>query len=263
VVPEYKFKKGVKEVNFKFFDNNPPSIVYQNFPYKIIVEVDNLAAYDVDNGEVSINGLDKSYFLHVGEAKKTFGTLEGRGTSNPSGDKTFLEFDFSTEKLAINEKQFSNNFLLVAKYDSTLEFSDSVCLNPNVFDVFDGGCKVKSKKSYSGQGGPLAVTNLEEIISPGDSAEVEFRLKLRNKGKGEITTITLGKARLGNKELSCQFKGETINKKQVVLKSSKKEANLVCRGPIDSSNSYLTTIFFDFKYDYTYTKRKELTLRKE
>ena len=61
------------------------------------------------------------------------------------------------------------------------ELSQTVCINSNLYGVTDAGCKVDFKKSLSGQGSPVAVTHMEEVIHPGTIPQVEFRFKIENR----------------------------------------------------------------------------------
>ncbi len=262
---QQNFKQGVKEVQFSFFEGTPPAELFGDTPFTIVVEVENPMGYDAENGDVTLVGLDKKFFF-LQETKKLFpasaGVLEGKSETNPAGDRVFLQFNGRTGTLAQNVKEHENNLLLEAHYTSRMEFKDDVCLNPRLYDVHDAGCDVKARKSYSGQGAPLGVTAMEQVTYPGDSPEIELRLDLRNRGRGRIKEVTIGSARLGGKEISCQFKQFGENKKKALLKPSKQEAKVVCRSRIDSYNSYSTPLFIEFDYDYEFTLRKKITLKK-
>ncbi len=259
---DYNFKQGVKEVRFDFLKGSPPSIVFPDSTFKIVSKIDNQAAYDIKNLNVQISGLDNKFYRVVSSSKVAFPLLEGRSASNPAGDKEVAEFTVETGNLLAYEKQFKDYFLLEASYESTMEFAESICLNPSLYDINDGGCRVDERERYSGQGAPLAVTKLDEVVSPGDGAQVEFRLTLRSRGKGRVKTATLKEARLGNKDINCIFRDTGKNKKKFTFSSSKKEAILICKSPILSYTSYVTTFSAAFDYDYEYAKRQRITLRR-
>ncbi|MBU1632346.1 MAG: hypothetical protein KJ580_04000, partial [Nanoarchaeota archaeon] len=148
---QYNFKQGVAELKLSLLDNAPPEKIYPNSNFKIVVEVDNPSAYDITDGRINIVGIDEKYF-QVYPFEQNINFLEGRNLANPSGDKTFIEFDGTAGQLFQNAEEYTANFFLMAKYRSKVEFVDTVCISPNFYDVYDSGCKVEGKKSYSGQG---------------------------------------------------------------------------------------------------------------
>lgn len=254
----YNFKQGVSEVTFKLMKNAPPDKIYPDSNFKIIVEIDNLAAYDVDSGQISVAGLDDKYFT-VYPGTQPFDLLLGRSFVNPDGDKKVLEFDGYSGQLFQNAKEYVGPYFLQGSYHSTVEFSDTVCLNPNMYQVYDGGCLVEDRKTYKGQGAPLMVSEIEEIISPGQ--EAEFRIKIKNRGKGKITLVRLLDSSLGGKELNCEFP-YSQDKKEIVMKRDEQEVLLICRSFLRSFNSYVTSLSLGFSYDYEFKQKQRLKMVK-
>ena len=58
----YNFKQGYGGLQLSFLENAPPEKIYPNSEFKLIVKLDNQAAYDLINGKVRIVGLDDRYF---------------------------------------------------------------------------------------------------------------------------------------------------------------------------------------------------------
>ncbi|HLD00801.1 MAG TPA: hypothetical protein VJC39_03590 [Candidatus Nanoarchaeia archaeon] len=256
---ELNFKQGAAELEFSYLPNIPLDELYPGSNVKIILELENQAAYDATEVEVSIVGLDENYFQFY-DYKQEVEDLEGRNLFNPEGEKMFLEFTGLVRDLLPSAEQYVGDYLLKINYKSTMEFSDTVCLNPDLYEVYDTGCKVEDIKSYSGQGAPLAITEIKEIISPGGEAEVEFRITLRNRGDGKIKTIQLGSSELGGKPIFCEFKSDLDDKRVIVLDEDKQEALLFCRTNLESQNSYTTTLIFDFEYDYELKQKNKLRI---
>ena len=71
----------------------------------------------------------------------------GRSLTNPAGEKTFLEFEGTAGKPLQNAEKYLGQFSLNVNYDSSIEFADTICINPNLYEVYDSGCKVEDKKS--------------------------------------------------------------------------------------------------------------------
>ena len=257
---QYNFKQGVAETQFTFLENAPPEQIYPGSTFKIIVNVDNQAAYDITEGVVQIIGLDEKY-LSVAPLDQPFNTLAGRSLVAPEGEKTFLEFDGSAGNLFENADEYTGSFFLTAHYRSTLDFADTLCINSRRYETYDAGCKVETHKSYDGQGAPLAVTELDEIIAPGEGAQAEFRLHLQNRGEGRVNQINLGPAKLGSEELRCHIQGEA-DEQQFVRFDERQEATVICTKYVGSLNSYSTTLSLSLVYDYEYRQQQSLKLVK-
>ena len=246
----YNFKQGYGEVKISLLPNTPPEKIYPGSDFKIIAQIENLGAYDTTELKVGVNGLDKNYFI-LENSVQNIPLLEGRSLLAPSGGKNYLELSGKAQKLKSNVLEYRGKYFIVLKYKSTLDFADTVCLNPNFYEVYDAGCKVESKKTYSGQGGPLAITELEEIIIPGDTPSVEFRFTLENRGQGKTGKITLTTpGKMSGKELTCNFK--TTEEEQKTM--------LVCKGALEKGNSYTTTLTAGLSYDYSYQEEHELVM---
>nr|MBT4247246.1 hypothetical protein [Candidatus Woesearchaeota archaeon] len=257
----YNFKQGIGQLKVSFLDNAPPDKLYPGSDFKMILKVDNQQAYDVLNGRIVLVGLDDSYFK-VQPNYQEFQELKGRSLLIPGGDKQFFEFDGLAEELFQNSVQYNNPYFVEVHYDSSLDFTDTVCINPNLYETYDSGCKRKDRSSYGGQGAPLAVTNMEQIVIPsGTGASVEFRLELSNRGRGKVGFINLGNGKLGGKPIKCEFVGKhLVDKRRVELKSKQQQTKLVCKTFLNDQRSYETTLNVDFTYDYDISEQHQLTM---
>ncbi|HLC97526.1 MAG TPA: hypothetical protein VJC21_01975 [Candidatus Nanoarchaeia archaeon] len=254
---EYNFKQGVAEVELALLENAPPEQLYPNTDFQLVVTIDNKAAYDVQEGELRIIGLDEKYF-DVYPLSQIF-SLQGRSLTNPSGEKAFLQFDGRAGELFLNAEEYAGTYFLKAAYTSTVDFTDTVCLNADAYGIYTGGCKLEAEKSYSGQGAPLAVTRMEEIVSPG-SGDVEFRFTIENRGQGTVNDVTLLAAQLGGQELSCAFKGEEEGQLRIRLTPEEQEAVVLCHRTLRGEPSYETTVTLQFRYTYEIKEEQELRL---
>ncbi|MBS3123276.1 hypothetical protein J4437_01435 [Candidatus Woesearchaeota archaeon] len=261
----YNFKQGFDGLSIIFLENSPPSEVYPNSEFKIIAQLENKGAYDVKEGKIALIGNLKEY-LETSISEQPFsgeeelGILKGRSLSYPAGETAFVEFLAFTHNLYLNAQEMPLTYFIKATYQSEMEFGDTICLNPNLYAVYDSGCQIESEKSYSGQGAPLAVNSLQEIMSPGPASQVEFRLSIGNRGNGKIQWMELQEAKLGGKELNCFFKEAGTGLSRVNFKEDKEEATLICRQPLLERNSYTTSIYLRFTYSYELNKEQKIKL---
>jgi hypothetical protein len=261
----YNYKQGFGSLEINFLDSAPPKKIYPESKFKMIVELNNQAAYDIKNGKVKLVGVDGKIF-EIQPLQEQFNQLLGKSLTSPDGERIFKEFDGKAKELFQNAEKYQNPFFLKVSFDSVFEFVDTLCINPNLYGVFDSGCKVEERKTYSGQGAPVAVTEVESIIYPSSGgAEVEFRILVRNRGKGEANFIELEEAKLGSKELKdCRFQGsiEDPQARKVLFYKDKQEDTLICKLFLHDQKSYMTTLSLDFNYDYEITQQHKLNIIK-
>ncbi len=263
-VVSYNFKQGAAELNYRFIEKSPPEEIYPISNFKMILELDNQMAYDISNGKIKILGLDPKFFK-VEPLEQSF-NLFGRSFSAPEGEKNYVEFSGMAGPLFQNSDEYVGNYFLIFSFDSELDFQDNICLNPNLYDVYDSGCSVETEKSYSGQGGSLAVTDLEEIISPaGAGGQMELRLTLNNVGNGIVGKVNLISAQLGGQEILCEIVSggvnqSSFNKKTVIFTSEQNPVQLVCKVFLRDRSSYTSTLALHFTYDYSMVEENKLLL---
>jgi len=265
-IVKYNFQTGISELTLKFLPNAPPEKIYPFSGFKMIMDLENQAGYPIKNGKIRVVGLDEKYFL-LDQTEQDFEALEGRSMINPLGGRARLEFSGQAFQLFSSSEQYVGNYFLQASYDSNLDFVDTICLNSNMYEVYDSGCKTMPKKNYAGQGAPLAVASLDQITYPANAGgEVEFRLSVRNKGTGKAEKVTLIKAQLGGEDLACEVAGnqnKPAEKKMILtFEDKQQEGTIICRARLKEGSSYSTTLYLGFTYSYRWEQKYRLTLVK-
>lgn len=257
-ISQLNYQRGYDGLTMNLVANAPPEQIYPNSDFMFMIEVSNRAAYDIIDGTVRIIGLDEKYF-YVYPTEETFYDLLGRSVVNPEGDKNIVEFDGTSGELFTGAEDYRASYFLKANYRSTMEFSDTVCINPDLYNVYNAGCPEENKR-YSGQGAPLAITDLEQVVSP--NTGIEFRLTLENKGQGSVGEVTLAKSRLGSETLNCEFLNVAgADKKRIIFDNEENEAKIVCRQFfLNEQNAYTTVLLLTFSYDYELVQQEQLTL---
>lgn len=264
---QYNFKQGHGNLVISTPEGWPPDIIYPETTYGIIVDLKNEGAYDLTNGRVKILGFDEKYITLEENEKEIISrdteesVLKGKSSLSPDGDDASLSFPFQTKLLFPGAETYTAYYYIKADYDYKTELMETVCINPKTYEVYDSGCKVEPKTSLKGQGSPLAITTLEEIIHPGNIPQVEFRFTLKNKGKGRIKLARLELAKLANMPLNCEFKNNPSQDRRTFDFKDKKEAVLICKRNLDNQMSYETTLFIDLSFSYSLQEKKKITLK--
>jgi hypothetical protein len=259
-VVQKDFKQGVGEIEIDFFENAPPRDVFQKSEFKIVPIIKNEMGYDASDMSVKIVGLPEEFYNLVRTYEDNI-FLEGQSLTNPAGGRYIGEFGVQSGKLFLSAKERRDDFFVKVSYKSSIDFSETLCINPNLYDINDAGCKIEGRKSYSGQGAPLAVDKLEGIMSPGANPVIEIRLKLKNKGDGEVGQVSLTNSKIGGKEVVCGFDNAGIENKEFKFTRDEREALLICKMPVESSQSYSTTFYLSFDYDYSFKVKRQIRLK--
>ena len=260
------FKQGYGSLEYNFMENAPPKKIYSGSNFKILLELHNKAAYDLNNGKVKIVGVDEKFFRINYPLERSYNRLEGRNLLNPLGEKFLVEFDAEAFELFENAERYQNDYFLKLSFDSKFEFVDTVCINSNLYNIYNVGCSHTPRKTYSGQGAPMAVTEVESIVYPSSAGtEIEFRVLIKNRGKGKANFVNLEKAELGGKEIKdCRFQSAVQDPKgrKVLFLKDRQEDLIICQLYIPEQSSYMTTLSLDFTYDYEIDQRQSLTMFK-
>lgn len=251
------FRTGISELSMTFLPQLPPEKIYPQSDVAMLLQLHNKAGYDIINGKVAIVGADARY-LEITALEQSFARLEGRSLENAAGELTQLRFDARAKDLTDKAASQVVKYIVALSYQSSLEFVDTVCLDPRLYQLQDSGCTMQPLKQYSGQGSPLAVVRLEEIMHPGSSAKVELRLHLEARGKGKVIAIRLGQAKLGGEELECHIQG--TEDLEVKVHAANQKVVVICHKGISSSVSYQTPISVEFGYDYELREPHQVTL---
>lgn len=253
---EINYKTGVKEINLEFLGDKT---AYQERPLTFFMRLNNGLAYNAENVKVSVVGLDEKY-VELSNREESLGQLEGQSVFNPEGGIKNIEFLGGVKRLPRGTEKIDDDYFIYVDYFSKMDFNPTICISPVLYGIEDGGCKRSDgrsqKLSYSGQGAPLAVTEMEVISGDG---QVMLILKLRNQGKGDVEEVIISQSAIGGKDLKCQFvnsKGETFS-----FTKDKKEAEMICEAVIGRPSTYETPVYIEFLYKYRLRLKQRLELK--
>ena len=255
---ETNYMTGVKDINLKYIGDET---AYEERPLNLFMSLNNKLAYDAEGVRVSVVGLDEAY-VDLQDREEAVGLMQGQSVFNPEGETKNIRFSGGIKKLPPGADKIDQNYFVYIDYFSKMIFNPTICIGPVLYGVENGGCKGSNsdgrsqKLSYSGQGAPLAVTNLEVVSGDG---QVELRLILKNLGKGDMEDVSISQADLGGKKISCKYvnsAGDTFTFTQ-----EKNEADVICEAVVSRSSTYETPLQMEFLYKYRLKIKQQLELR--
>lgn len=258
-----------KEINYKqgFLDlaiaSEGNKEEYQNQPLELPISVHNQLAYDVEELSVSVRGFD-NHFVEMYAVQQQLALLEGKSVFNHDGMKEPFLFEGLIKSLLPGAEREPEDYRIYVYYKSKVEFAPSICVASqqsgyvgDAYEVYQGACTFQKEIAYPGQGAPLGITVLE--IVPRQGKQVELRMKIENKGKGNVGKVTLASAALGGNPLTCDFRGETIEN-SFLFEEEEKSVTLICAGYLSSEAAYTTPLFVELLYDYEINQKEQLMI---
>ncbi len=257
------YKLGYGSLALVVDEQRSPSVVYQHRPFSLALTLYNRAGYEAKNVQVSMGSYDQT-FISVPNPQQQFSSLEARSAfTDDNGGRADLSFNGETLDLHGSEER-RENYRLYVSYDSKMEFAPTICVNTASYSVFDAGCQMPAKPlSFSGQGAPLAITKMEEIVVGAENPELELRLHVEDKGQGKIKSMRLGQARLGNVPLACSFRDMVVNEdKSFSFKKDKRDGEVICTATLSEKYSYDTSLFVELLYNYEFSVARQVTIKK-
>ncbi len=191
---------GSEGLRVEILKNTPPTEIYEDEQFKVVVRLINKGAYAINDGVVSLT-YEKEFVDLLNDRKKTF-DLKGKDVYNMWDDEELAVFDLRSKLLDKMSEIHTSLLLLTNCYDYETIASFQACIDTNIYKTRPVGeevCSVKDLTS-SGQGGPLVITRVEQDISGGEYIIPHFKIYIRNKGNGEVI-------RYGKKEEACSSVG--------------------------------------------------------
>ena len=275
--------KGTQGLIIEVLKNSPPAEIYEGENFKIVTRLINKGAYQINNGILLLT-LEKDFVEVTGSEKINF-NLKGKDAYNLWDDEKIISYDLNAKLLDAMSEKHESTFYLTSCYDYETIASFDICIDTNPYNKKSTTpvCEVKPLSS-SGQGSPVAVTNVEQDISEdADSIRPMFNIFIQNKGQGDVITP-------GNAELVCssgkidrnnfntlvleevEFSNYKKSKGQItcspqVIKLDQGQTEIRCsvKSGLISKNtpSYMTTLKIHLKYDYTFTEILALDIKND
>jgi len=274
------YRKGTEGIVMNFMEDMPPTQMYDNMPIELVVELRNKGAYPQPNpvtgwainvinpntkgvGTLYLSGFENKLItgmpkqIHIPE-------LEGKNPYNLEGG--FNTVSFRGNIINFDSRDIDNynaNFLVTSCYNYETLASETVCIDPEPYSTKQKTRVCTIPPSYSlsgGQGAPVAVTKVEEIVL---SNKIQFKIYIKNLGNGKV----IDKNRLN---IDCPYSLDYTNLDKVYVSGKVSSYSLSCRPnnpimlingvgsvictipkPAMSKSAYTTPLQIKLEYGYT------------
>ena len=276
--------KGTQGLVIDILQNSPPPEVYEGENFKIVMRLINKGAYPITNGILLLTTEKDFIDLKKGSEQINF-KLKGKDPYNVWDDEKIESYDLYAKGLDEMSEKHESVMFLTACYDYETIASFDICIDTNPYNKknTEPVCKVATLSS-SGQGAPIAVTNVEQDISEETNyIRPMFNIYIQNKGQGDVITP-------GSESSVCSSTPidkkvfNTLELKEVEFSNYKKshgdiecspkvikldEDGAIVRCIVNSGlisknePSYLTTLKISLKYGYTTTEVINLDIKND
>lgn len=270
------YKTGTGGIEARFLQGSPPNIVFEDKPFQISVELKNAGGYDVvaDQGIVNILPDPATQLLEA--SYQTF-SAEGKSLNNPQGATDVKTFQAKAAKIPAPSEQQDSTILAQICYPYETDLSTDICIDTDIENKLPKKpCKL-ANPSFSGQGAPVAVTNVQtELIPLGNKIIPRFTLTVANKGSGQVVqddlVQTLCQPGAGQRFLplvrvvdgEALISDRSLNCRPTELRLDQ-ENKIICtydQGFPLTLTPFSTLLNVKLKYGYFQTTSKKITVKK-
>lgn len=274
-ITQFNPYQGVKGVTMELNDKTIPKTVFQNEQFNAFVKLQNEGAFNVTNGLFLI--VIDPYYLTSLSSKEWTVNLTGKSYTDQKGAMDGYTFLLTANPIEGQRESPTTKVVFSLCYPYHTKFVSDVCLDsdPYSMDVRKKSC-ISKILTFSGQGAPVAVTQIEPRMSiKFDANNVSwvapsFKITLKNLGQGMVMrpNASMGKLRdqcmqrqLTNEiNITVRLFNDTLNCTPAVLRFDQGEAIAYCT----SSYRNLTfvtqpdVLFVDTDYIYYETDTREI-----
>ncbi|MBW2968992.1 hypothetical protein KY314_02655 [Candidatus Woesearchaeota archaeon] len=182
------YRTGNQGLRINFVTNAPPSRVFDTDEMNVLIEIENMGAYTTKSiaDKIYLSGFDQSIITGIPTTGKTIPILEGKGPYVSRGMTDRVAFKAIPAMLkAKTIDKYPITLLATACYEYETIASGNICIDPDPYSISTQQkvCTPKDISTGGGQGGPIAVTNIEVEPSPGIT---RLKIDVQNVGGGEV-----------------------------------------------------------------------------
>lgn len=262
------WKVGTQGITLALSQNSPPSDVFSDETYSLVLEVRNRGAYPEDGDDLDVDlyfsGFDPELIDLPDEDSIS---IEGsKSQTNPEGGLEFYEEEFDVA-LWDDTDSLPQDIRITACYEYQTFAPLDLCVDPDPTRQEDDTCTPIGASGAGGQAAPIAVTSVTQENLKG---KIRVTIKISNVGGGGVftdteclkperskeNTVTLLGVYLGGEDMDCTPE-DTIR-----LVNGVGTISCTLDGIDEDRPSYLTSLGVQLEYNYKSFINKRVTIKK-
>jgi hypothetical protein len=195
-----KLQTGTKGLSMSLLEKGFQKEVFEDTRAYASLQLQNEGYYNIQQGVivpsleqdfVEIESWQLPYRFRTNQNNEVFFDLLGKSLSNSKGEKQVLSAVLKTKRIDDSRNKMKTQIIFNACYSYATVTSQTICIDtdPNDLGVKKKSCKAKDISPSGGQGGPVAITSIQERVIPADSEDrvlLEFTIYAENQGDGTI-----------------------------------------------------------------------------
>ncbi|MBR9690506.1 hypothetical protein GOV08_02365 [Candidatus Woesearchaeota archaeon] len=276
--------RGTDGLEIEIFDGSPPLDVYEGETFQVVAQLTNKGAYPIHDG-ILVLTYEEDYVEPIGAPVEGF-ELKGKEIYDPSDHNTIKSFFLTAKNIGSLSNTHPSIILVTACHDYMTKLSTEVCIDtdPHNLKTIENLCELDTL-SFSGQGGPVTVSRIEQkmLVDSNGGVRPQFKIYIENKGRGEVVSSgkigdvcsseTLNRTDINGiilKNISFSRYSMKNNQIECIPKNLRLidgEDHFICslRESLSISSDrspFITGLYLEFDYGYTLTKSREFEIKK-
>jgi len=200
-ITDIDIHKGTDGIKMSIVKDMPPTKIYEQEEFTVSVNVENKGASDVSLGVLYLNieedyvlfdnFLESDYMVDSNGRRLAY-DLKGKSEIHDEGESEIFSARLTGLDLDKQSQSHETFVSFTTCYEYKSYFADEFCIDANILNSNadtkkDKVCTV-SDNSYSGQGGPVAVSKVEPTmyIDENRILKPSFTIYVKNVGRGII-----------------------------------------------------------------------------
>jgi len=279
---------GTKGLEVTFIKEAPPQEVFETSGFEIQALIRNYGAHDIVNKSAATLTIIPSAKQYYNKITQGYTTKDlqffGKSLNYPEGEMKHIEL------LKLKTEPITGNFELIPPQINTFDFklcypyethfADDVCIDTdlNGDSLRQQVCKAQAKTYGSGQGAPIAVTEIiPKMIPVGPYVKPEYVIKIANVGKGSVFApgIKIDNTNLETCHPSAQsniiyinatLQGQQLNCVPTNIKLKDGIGQTKCyfedSQVTQTTSNFVTSITVDLSYNYEQSYKKSVAIKR-
>ncbi|MBD3361279.1 hypothetical protein GF358_00650 [Candidatus Woesearchaeota archaeon] len=275
-IPVPDIHQGTTAIEMQYTEGMPPKEIFEKQLFEIGLELQNKGATDIQNGIFNL-AVNEQFITLLDEQMTRF-NIKGKSVYNPIGGKEQIRIKAQSRELGRQISGQSTTLIANACYQYQTKATILTCIDPQPLKKETKVCTVQSQSTPQGQGGPIAVTNIEPKMMPHqnpDKIKPAYVITIKNLGNGQViepntiydacTGRNIGKENYDILLINALLSNEILNCEPQTLKLRQNENKILCEstaGIPKTAGNYQTPITIELEYGYIQTIPKTIRIAK-
>ncbi len=277
------YRTGTQGLAINFMNNMPPTKIYDDEPFQVVLEVRNRGATDIESGsnsKVYISGFDSNIIVGIPSSGTAIEDLDGKSIYNRHGEYTTVDFEGTISDLeSKNIDNYNFRLLATACFNYKTIAEPAVCIDPDPYSSSDKekACNGNTNPSVGSQGAPIQITSIDVESLKG---RTKFKIHVSNAGGGtvfrhgysyldhcnpydstgleytDVDYVTLTKVMVSNTDIKGTCK--PVKDSQIRLIDGR--AEIVCEYSGLSGPAYTTPLIIELDYGYRISTSRNIEI---